>query len=475
VLGTLFKHELRQLAADRSLYALAFLLVAVLGLGLAMGLRSVADQEQAIATAKREEAAALARAKDQARRVGAGQERVSWWESAADTRGFVWAHLLSYAVKPPAPLAPLAVGQSDLYPYLLKVTTDRESNLTPGTQNINAKKLLLGPFDLGFAITYLLPLFILALCYDLLAGEREAGILGLIASQPVSMTRLVLVKIGFRFVFIVSVLILLAGAALCGTGLPIGAPGVWSRWLAWFGVVVAYGAFWFLLGTSVVSRGWTSATNTLVLAGLWLVLVVLIPAGVGTWVTTAYPPPSRIEYIETLRDTDDAIDRETDRLTERFFTDHPELRSEAGAEEAGWHIGGLERDRRLKAVEGEFTAQLERQQDLAERLKFLSPALLVHSALLDLTGTGLARHRQFLAQVDRYHGALQAYFAAKLIRGDYAFTGFDEYPRFEYREEPEGDLALRLAADLFGLLIPALVMALAGSPGLRRYSVMAGR
>lgn len=101
----------------------------------------------------------------------------------------------------------------------------------------------------------------------------------------------------------------------------------------------------------------------------------------------------------------------------------------------------------------------------------LSPALVVHSALLDLTGTGLAWHRQFLAQVDRYQGALQDYFSPMHVKGDYAFSGFDEY--FQYREEPERDLAQRLAGDLIGLLIPALALALLCSGGLRRYSVVA--
>lgn len=112
---------------------------------------------------------------------------------------------------------------------------------------------------------------------------------------------------------------------------------------------------------------------------------------------------------------------------------------------------------------------------MVERLKFISPALLVHSAVLDLTGTGLARHRQFMAQVERHHLALRDYFVPKLIKGEYAFSGFDEVPRFRYEEEPAGDLSQRLASDLLGLLVPSIVLLLLASGGLRRYSVVTER
>lgn len=180
--------------------------------------------------------------------------------------------------------------------------------------------------------------------------------------------------------------------------------------------------------------------------------------------------------LKTLRDTGDEIFEQEAQITERFFADHPELRPQKDEESsAGWVIAEMERDRRLQAVELEFTAQLQKQQDLAEQLKFLSPALLVHSAFLELTGTGLARHRQVLAQVDTYHAELQGYFNPKLIKGEYAFSSYDEVPCFRYREEPTRDQALRLGADMLGLLIPALLAALLAGVGLRRYPVVSGQ
>jgi len=476
MLITQCKHELRQLAADRLLYTLIVLFAVLIAYGLWNGERWVRFQEQAIAAPHQEEATAVTRAKQQAERIRLGQEKPRWWSSSTDLRGFLWYHLVRYAAKPPAPLAALAVGQSDLYPYLLKVDTGARAGFTTAYETANPRKLLLGPFDLAFVIIYLLPLFILALSYDLLAGEKESGVLSLLAAQPVSLLRIVLSKIGFRLSFILLLIGGLLGAALVVTGFGSSAPDFLWRLLGWFGVVAAYAVFWFFLAMLVIAYGGRSATNALALAALWLVAVVLVPAGVNLWFTTAYPLPSRTDYVKTLRDTGDEIFEQEAQITERFFADHPELKSQKAEEaEAGWVIGEMERDRRLQAVESEFTAQLQRQQDLAERLKFLSPALLVHSAFLDLSGTDMARHRQFLAQVDTYHAELQDTFNPKLIKGEYAFSGYDAVPRFRYREESTRDQAQRLGADMLGLLIPALLAALLAGLALRRYPVVSGQ
>lgn len=476
MLRKIFVHEIRQLVTDRTFLVLTALLITALGFGLWNGERWVAYQNEVISAAQQEQADAIARAKAEADRIRAGAEEVSWWRSAADTRGFIYTHLLSYAAKPPASLGSLAVGQSDLYPYLLKVTPEEPSSTVDTYENVNVRKLLLGPFDLAFAIIYLLPLFILALSYDVLAGEKEQGILNLLAAQPVSLPRIVFSKVWFRLVLVVAIIALLLGSILLLTGFRVGTPAVMEQLPVWFGIVIAYSLFWFLLGVLVISRGWRSATNALVLAGMWILFVVLFPIAVNAWVTSAYPLPSRIEFIRTLRDTKQDVRKDRDQITEQFFVDHPELRPQAADDKkaAGAPAMRREIDRRLRAEEEAFREQLQRQQDLAERLKFLSPALLVHSAFLDLAGTGLAGHREFLSQVESYHGELEAYFTPKLVKQEYDFAGYDEFPRFKY--QPPGPEGLQAAlVSLVVLTALALALALASLPGLRRYPIVETR
>ena len=90
-----------------------------------------------------------------------------------------------YALLPPAALAPLSVGQSDLLPAHYKITLASREALFAGDELDNPTNLLAGSFDVAFVIVFLYPLLILALGYNLLSGEKESGILALTLSQPI--------------------------------------------------------------------------------------------------------------------------------------------------------------------------------------------------------------------------------------------------------------------------------------------------
>jgi hypothetical protein len=63
-----------------------------------------------------------------------------------------------YAMLPPAPLTPLAIGQSDLLPYYFKVSTDARETMLAATEIENPQRLLAGRFDLAFVAVFLYPL-----------------------------------------------------------------------------------------------------------------------------------------------------------------------------------------------------------------------------------------------------------------------------------------------------------------------------
>ncbi len=59
-----------------------------------------------------------------------------------------------YATLPPAPLAQLAVGQSDLYPSHFKVSAGMKESFMIAQETESPFKLLAGQFDLAFVILY---------------------------------------------------------------------------------------------------------------------------------------------------------------------------------------------------------------------------------------------------------------------------------------------------------------------------------
>lgn len=73
------------------------------------------------------------------------------------------------------------------------------------------------------------------------------------------------------------------------------------------------------------ARGKSALTNALALAGAWLLFVVVLPSATNVIATTLYPVPSRIEYVQALREASESEGAERNKLMGAFYEDHPEL------------------------------------------------------------------------------------------------------------------------------------------------------
>jgi ABC-2 type transport system permease protein len=84
-------------------------------------------------------------------------------------------------------------------------------------------------------------------------------------------------------------------------------------------------------------------------------------------------------------------------------------------------------------------------------LRFLSPAILAQDALNDVAGTGTARHREFVRQVEAYHAAWREYFVPKILQ-KIRLASYEDVPRFRYLEEPLAAALARVLVGAAGLL-----------------------
>jgi hypothetical protein len=151
-------------------------------------------------------------------------------------------------------------------------------------------------------------------------------------------------------------------------------------------------------------------------------------------------------------------------------------RTIAGAlDEERERLGSMqrERDKRLTPLAANYEAQLQRQNDLAARLRFLSPALVMQSALNDLAGSSFDRYARFVAQVHTFHRQWQEFFLPKLFKRVRLSAGdYNLFPKFEYEEEAAVPVYRRVSLGLAGLLVSALAPAFAALRLLRRYPVV---
>jgi ABC-2 type transport system permease protein len=472
----IIKHEWKILTADRTLWVIAPLFALLIGYGVYNGSSWTRFQQATLEAAKQEERERFARAKAEVTAIEQGAPPASSFSNprlpsvAASRTG------PRYALAPPAPLAALAVGQSDLYPYYFKVTSQTKQTFTANDEIENPTNLLAGRFDLAFVIIYLYPLLILALSYNLISAEREQGTLAMMMSQPVSLRTFAWGKIGLRALAVLALAVGFSVAAFALSGAGLSAEGAGLRLLLWTVVVGAYGAFWFALAILINAVGRNSATNAMALAGVWLVLALIIPALLNVAVTTIYPVPSRVEMVQAARRASAEATAKGSQLLAKYFEDHPELAEGQQADPNDFYTRSIavqdETERLTQPVIDHFDRQVMGQQSLLDRFRFLSPAVVAQSALNDIAGTGAARYRHFLSLVDGFHQGWRAHFTPRIVqKALLTASDYDRFPAFTFREEPAGAGARRAMIGLIGLLVPTLLIVWLGLRALRRYSV----
>lgn len=470
----LLHHEWRTLRHDATLMILVAVLAAAVGYALVNGARWRAHQHDVLESALAEEGDRYKRAEATIRQAREQKKTLPAFSDPAnpDTAGRTTAP--RYALMPPAPLAELSVGQSDLLPSYYRVTTESPETIFGAAELENPTRLLTGRFDLAFVIVYLYPLFIVALGYNLLSVEKEQGTLALVLSQPVTLTRLLAAKIGARLGVLAGVIMTLCLVALLGLGIPLHGEAM-ARLAWWAAAVLTYGLFWFALALLVTALGRGSAVNAMTLAGLWLLLTVLLPGAANLLATTVYPVPSRVEMIQAVREATDDANAEGAALLGRYYQDHPEFAAETSEQAVtDFNVVKLAVNERIEAqvrpVLQTYDVQLQRQQQVIDRMRFLVPSVLVQEVLNDISGSGAARHRHFTAQVLAFHQAWRDYFFPLTVKKA-ALASYATVPQFSYVDEGFGDVAARVTTNLAALFVVAAACAAVGLARLASYPI----
>lgn len=475
------RQEARLLLADRTLWIISALFVAIVGYGLFNGVKQAALKETALASVLQAQMRG-----EQTRRALLGRilhegALPDPFANPADPSVMGGGYGGRYAYMPISPLAPLAFGQSDIRPDYYKVTNRSKINFLYDTEIENPWNLLSGHFDLSFVIVYLFPLLIFALSYNFLSAEREHGTLKMLLSQGIALPHLVAGKIAVRAAVLLAWAVIVPLVAVTILRPEARSAEYLGPLASWCAFVVAYAAIWFALAFTVNALGRSSATNALILIGAWIVCVLILPVVLNVVVSVASPVPSRTELATRTRlVTGEALTRYATLLsTDYQYVDNPELsRPQNGRIAIAGRMRGsylMERDvdEQLEGLLDAFNRQLAGQQQLISRYGAISPAIVAYEGLTAVAGTGVRRHLQFQRQIDEFHRRWCTFFDPKIQEGiAISEADLDSMPAFVWNEEDRSVMRTSAVTGLLQLLVPAIALALFGGWRLRRYSVV---
>ncbi|RXG13303.1 ABC-2 type transport system permease protein [Leeuwenhoekiella aestuarii] len=350
----------------------------------------------------------------------------------SDNLSYFTYYQFYYTQNDPGTWAAFSLGQRDVNNYSLKLRILALEGQLYDTELTNPMTLLSGNLDLSFLFVVLIPLLIIALCFNLISSERESGVWAVVASQPYSLSRIIFLKFSVRFLAVLGLSVLLLTAALWLLGLPFD-----SDFGLVFLLIVGYELFWFALVYVLTLLKKNSNYNAVTLLGIWLFLVVLLPALGNVLVNRFIPIPEAFSTTVTQREAyHEKWDMPRREAMEPFYGAYPQYRSYSIPEDAysnGWYyamqyVADQEAGKDSKLL----FEKLENRQEVSRKLGYFIPSLLLQNTFNRIAETDLEDHLNYLEAVKNYHKAISEFFYPHLFKGNSIDEkDWDDFPEFD--------------------------------------------
>ncbi|ARN83896.1 ABC transporter permease subunit [Methylocystis bryophila] len=468
---TIARQELVILWRDKSLPTFLLLLSVLLVGGLSDGLHRISAMDTK-----------LARAAEHDRPLGRIAEQLSLAEASGAVTPLaspVVAALNSasqYAMMPTLPLAPLALGQSDLLANPLIPDGMSEAQFLYDSDIGNPWRLATGHFDVAFVVVFLLPLLIFSLSYNLLSGERELGTLRLLLTQSASPTMVALGKTATRAIIIATPLLALPlPTMLLFRPIP-NLSEFFTAGALWVALTLAYCLFWLSLSVLINSFCRSSAFNALALVGSWVVLTLVVPAALNLAVDALYPSPSRAQMIGMLTELSEQAAR---RNADLDRTDYGAM-SDPGTKDGKFVIPSMairsanmqkEVSEAMRPWVERFEIRSAERRSFVGASRILSPAATVFEGLNVLSGTDADRHSLLRSSAARFYREETERALPRLSTGTPTTAAeLRSLPRFVWAEDRFAP-SCHAAGSLAQILAPTALVIMAALFRLRSMSV----
>lgn len=391
-------NEIRFAAKD---CVLAFWLFTVLMLSIisvVFGLAQVRDQNLAI------ENLVQADRQDRASQL----EKLSDWGSAA-----YYSFHLTYS--PPSDFAFAAMGLRDEQPWKHRIRMLALEGQIYERDVGNPSTALIGRFDFSFLASFVFPLILIVLLYDLRASERTAGRLNLLeamASSPQLLWRLrALIRASALSVCLLAPMIF--GGWLAGT--------TFMTLLLVCTAIILYAGFWSLVCYVFSALRQSGSVILMMLIGIWVLTAVVIPSGTRLLVDRFNPLPSGADILMLQRETvNDAWDLPREVTMKAFFERHPQwsdYQREQSSFEWQWYYAfqqvGDQKTEHLSHAYRDGRLQRDR---IAGWLSLLAPPALLERMLQSLANTDLRAFVDYEQKIRSFHRALREFYYPKLFR-----------------------------------------------------------
>ncbi|MET0286781.1 MAG: DUF3526 domain-containing protein [Polyangiales bacterium] len=362
---------------------------------------------------------------------------------------------------------PLATGLRDVHPFSQHL---RLLSLTPQTYASelgSPLRQLAGSFDYAFVVTFLLPLLVIALCFDVASRDEALGTALLLRSQATPRRHVIALRLAMRAGLAFAAAASSFALAIAITRLPLD-----LRALAWLGVLALYAAFWASLCGVIAAFKQSSQWSALIAIGTWMALCIVLPAAANGWLDGTRTQGGIALTLRQREILNAGWDKPKPITMEPFLRRRPEWASTPIPEHAfSWPWYYAMQEVADLAVEDELAAhraEAERAERWTSRIASLLPPLAVQRALTRLAATDLEARLAQQDSVARHHERMKEFFYPAIYNDrKVAEVPFADVPRHSFTREPGAPRA----DELVGLLALSLFSAFAAAALARRFDL----
>lgn len=302
------------------------------------------------------------------------------------------------------PIAGLSIGLRKTNPTIKNITIRNIEEQKYESELMNPLYQLFGNMDFSFVLIYLFPLVIIVLCYNVASEERESGRWALILIQSTRPLGVLWFKIYFRYALVIGILLSLLVSAALYLSIPID-----KAFLAFMAITILYVSFWFGICSFISSHHISGSSNLLYSIIVWVLLSVIIPAGIDGFVKSYIPTPEA--YGTALKSREgyhEKWDMEKQGTLEQFYAIYPQFSQyqHPAGDSFSWtwyyamqHMGDVEAQEDAENL----LDKLRQRNDLVRGMSWLLPSIHTQLSLQRISHSDLENYIQFLVKLKNFH------------------------------------------------------------------------
>ncbi|MCU0443845.1 MAG: DUF3526 domain-containing protein [Microscillaceae bacterium] len=340
------------------------------------------------------------------------QEVRQRWEASPDKHPHRMAHYGYVAFRQKFPLSFFDFGMDAYTGKSVFLEAHKQNTVNFSEAGHSSSLLRFGQISAAMILQLLVPLFLFFLGYDLIAKEKEQGILKLLFTQGISWQTLILGKTLGLFL---TSLFILVPTALFGLIL-LFFNGFEVDTLSRYGLLILVYALYFfiisLIAVLVSAQSQTAKSSLIKLIGCWLFLMLILPRIAQVIGQNVYPAPSKIAFDKT-------VEGELIKQGDSHNPDDPYYKALKDSVMKAYRVDSthklpfnyaglvMKEGEKLSAEtynrhQARLVEIYENQQNVLRLTAFVNPFLAIKNISMALTGTDFQSYNHFQTQAEKF-------------------------------------------------------------------------